>query len=264
LAKTLRFAREHLNALVGLALVVALMGTYLAKEPVSAHHEPANKFAAAGASIDDVSPNEDHVVLRETMKVSTPFDLALSATAECSILTYLRTSNPTTENPTANTANAEGRVTMWVTLDGNRVPVQTNGVGGPDNGEVSFCNREYQRTVDDTENPLDGIDEERDFIRTRNANGFNWFALDVGRDYDEASYAGETGENIIVVELWARYYKEGAQPCQAVTVTPTTDPPTPVQEDCSDAFIGKRTLVAEPTNASVHEQVNPGPGAGYL
>jgi hypothetical protein len=283
LTKALRFTRQNLNAIVGLALVVALMATYLAKEPVSAHHEPANKFAAAGAGLDDMSPDEAHVVLRETMKVSTPFDLALSATAECSILTYLRSATSGQED------KITGTVDMWVTLDGNRVPVQTTGytgseVGeepGSDNGEVTFCNRTYARRITDTESAPDGIDEERDYIDTKTANAFNWFALDVGSNYDVATYGYdddndpntpdvvETGNNIIVVELWAEY--DDTDPatgaCQATTdvvAAPTEDDPdaTAPQEDCSKAYVGKRVLVAEPTNASVHEQVNPGPGAG--
>ena len=261
--KVLRFTRANLNTMIGLTLLVVLIGGYVGQSAVNAHHEPANKFAAAGAATDDVEPDTDHVVLRETMKVSTPFDLALSATAECSILTYLNTQGGA--DVPSETSSAEGQVEMWITIDGTRVPVQTTGYDDPstpeeengaDDGEVVFCNRKYQRTVEDAEEGMDGIDSERDFIRTRTANAFNWFALDVGRAYDKPDVPAGAGNNIVVVELWARYTDTPSDtPCEEVTNLAE-------QEDCSVAFVGKRTLVAEPTNASVHEQVDPGPGAG--
>ena len=259
--RVLRFTRANLNTMIGLALLVVLVGGYFGQNVVNAHHEPANKFAAAGAAVDDVEPNTDHVILSETMKVSTPFDLALSATAECSILTYLNTEGG--PEVVDETSEAEGRVEMWVTIDGEAVPVQTHGYDDPstveeengaDNGEVTFCNRKYQRTVEDMEDGMDGIDSERDFIRTRNANAFNWFALNVGSEYDKPDVPAGAGNNIVQIQLHARY-------SDTDTVC-TEDTELPDQEDCSMAFVGKRTLVAEPTNASVHEQVEPGPGAG--
>lgn len=259
--KVLTIGRAHLNTLVGITLIIVLLGGYFGRGTVSAHHEPANKFAAAGSAIDDIDPNTTKVVLSETMKVSTPFDLALSATAECSILTYLRTTGSPNAGAT-ETSEAEGRVEMWVEIDGEPVPVQTGDIDPEtegvqnDDGSVTFCNREYQRTVEDTEDAQDGIDEERDFIRTRNANAFNWFALNVGAEYDKPNVPAGSSNNIVQIDLVARYTKS-ATPCEAATEFTGTP-----QEDCSDAFVGKRTLVAEPTNASVHEAVLPAPGAG--
>lgn len=260
--KVLRFTRANLNTMIGLTLLVVLIGGYVGQSAVNAHHEPANKFAAAGAAIDDFGANADHVVLSETMKVSTPFDLALSATAECSILTYLRSEADGSGLP----SNTTGRVEMYVTIDGTPVPVQTGDIDPDepgvqnDDGKVTFCNRTYERRITDTENntPMDGIDEERDFIETRTANAFNWFALDVGRAYDKPDVPAGAGNNIVLVELHARYTDTDA------AAGSTCDPSTadPDQDDCSRAYVGKRTLVAEPTNASVHEAVLPGPGAG--
>lgn len=262
MTRALRFTREHIPVLVGITLIVVLLAGQFGGGAVSAHHEPANKFAAAGSATDDVEPNTDHIVLSETLKVSTPFDLALSATAECSILTYLNTegSGPGTGAAATNTASAEGIVEMWVEIDGEPVPVQTGDIDPEedgvqnDDGEVTFCNRKYERTVTDAENPLDGIDSERDFIRTRTANGFNWFALDVGANYDKPDVPAGSGNNIVQVDLVARY-TDSDTPCQEVTNLAA-------QDDCSVAFVGKRTLIAEPTNASVHEAVLPAPGAG--
>ena len=252
--RVIQFTRANLNTMVGVALILLLLGGFLGRNIVSAHHEPANKFAAAGAVTQDVDPDTDHVILSETMKVSTPFDLALSATAECSILTYLNSA----ANSSGVASSAEGRVELWVEIDNEAVPVQTGDVDPAtpgvqnDNGEVTFCNRKYERTITDAETLPDGIDSERDFIRTRNANAFNWFALNVGSEYDKPDVPAGAGNNIVLVELHAEY--TDTEPCNETTAT--------AQEDCSRAYVGKRTLIAEPTNASIHEQVEPGPGAG--
>jgi hypothetical protein len=225
--------------------------------PSNASHEPANKLAAAGTTIDDVAANTDHVVLSETMKVSTPADAVLSATAECSILTYLRSAGSTTADSTDN-SNASGTVEMWVTIDGKVVPV-ASGAGEGQDGEVVFCNRTYQRTITDTENDDDGRDEVRDFIDTRTANGFNWLALNIGSAYDRPNVPAGSSNNIVEIQLHARYTETAngnpSGACSAVTNNAA-------QEDCSKAFVGQRTLIVEPTNVSLHEVVANDGGAG--
>jgi hypothetical protein len=232
---------------MGALLVSALIMNY-AQRPADASHEPANKYAAAGSDIDQV--NDATAVLSETMKVSSPFDLVLSATAECSILTDLTTGDG--PNPASDSAQAYGSVRLWVEIDGNRVPVATDDTAvdnddansdqadPSDIGEVTFCNRSYAREVADREN--DGQDEEHDFIQTRTANGFNWVATDVGFDYDE-QLPGQSN-NIVKIELWADFDE------------------TAMGRAFADAYVGTRTLIAEPTNLSVHEAVEPTGGAG--
>ena len=219
-------------------LVVSLVGVKTAE----ATHTPANKAAAAGSDIDEISDAEP--ILSETFRVSSPEDIIIQVTSECSILTAL-----TTNNDSAN-AYAFGSVRLWVEIDGKRVPVSTDDTGEDaddevvdagdpsDIGEVTFCNRAYERTVTDEEDPLDGIDEESDYIRTRTANGFNWLALDTGSFYDDVEL---NGNNIITVELWADY-------------DVATDPATHAQ---AEAFVGSRTMIIEPTKVSNHEQVAP-------
>lgn len=243
------WSRQAPTMLVGLLLVGALF----AGQSAFADHEPANKFAAAGSDIDEVSDAEP--ILQERMKISSPFDLVLSASAECSILTLLQTGDE--GSPTApqssDTASAYGSVRLWVEIDGNRVPVSTDDLNVDDSpgdedqgteadasdiGEVTFCNRAYQRTVTDRENGLDGQDMEQDFIRTRTANAFNWLALDVGFLYDE----DYNGNNIVDIALMADYDT------------------TTAGDAIARAFVGTRTLIAEPTNASVHEAVEPAAG----
>jgi hypothetical protein len=241
-----------LKRLSAIALAAALGAAAFAfvTPKADAHHEPANKFAAAGSDIDEVTTDAEPI-LSETMKISTPYDLVLSASAECTILTEL-TTGPDDAPGSSDSAFALGAVRMWVTIDGKRVAVATNDAlqdnddevedanDTSDIGEVTFCNRAYQRTVSDGEDPQDGIDEEHDYIRTRTANAFNWVALDVGRVYDNPV----NGNNIVNIQLWADYD------------TSTSG------EAVADAFVGTRTLIAEPTNASVHEQVQPQGGAG--
>jgi len=223
--------------LVGLLVVSVLFTGYTASQ-ADAGHEPANKITATGSDVDEVFAETDQVVLSETVKISTMHDLVLSLSAECSILTELTTNN---DNPSAT---AEGSVRMRIEIDGTPVPVASNdAAGGADDagddddeiGEVTFCNRAYSRTVTDGED--DGQDDESDYIATRTANAFNWLAFDIGAIYD-APLEGQTN-NEVLVEVIADYDA------------------TATESAVADAFVGSRTLIAEPTNASNHEAVEP-------
>ena len=137
---------------------------------------------------------------------------------------------------------------LWVEIDGNNVPVATDDLlAGPGEddaaddddevgevGEVTFCNRAYQRTVSDGEN--DGLDSEHDYIRTRTANAFNWLALDTGFNYDNPA----NGNNVLHVVLWADFDETSA-----------------AGESVADAYVGSRTMIIEPVKVSVHEEVAP-------
>ena len=217
-------------------LVFSLAGV----RDASATHMPANKGAAAGSDLDTIG--QDDLLLSETMKVSSPQDLIIQVTAECSILTELTTGGSTSPGAT-DTATAFGAVRLRVTIDGEEVPVARNdGAGGVDDGEddddeigeVTFCNRAYSRTVTDGEDPQDGIDEEHDYIATRTANAFNWLALDTGVIYDDPA----NGNNILQINLYADYDV------------------TTVGDAVADAFVGSRTMIIEPIKLSIHEQVN--------
>jgi hypothetical protein len=229
-------------AVAGLAVITACTMILLASAPqADAGHEPANKVAAAGSDIDTIG--QDDVVLSETVRVSSTQDLVLQLTSECSILTEL-TTGPDEEAGASDNAMAFGAVRMRIEIDGTPVLVATDDdasseddAADDDNepGEVTFCNRTYERTVTDGEDPQDGIDEEHDYIRTRTANAFNWLATDIGFNYDDPA----NGNNIVEIVVYADY--DVATAGDAV----------------ADAFIGSRTLIAEPTNASVHEAVEP-------
>ena len=241
--------RDLTVAAAAICVTSVLLVSYIAPQ-ANADHEPAMKAAVMGSDVDKLEEGENvaTLLLSDRMRVSSPEDIILQTTAECTILTELITGG-TTEQGATDTSTAYGSVRLWVTLDGTRVPVATDdlaedGTGEQDNstgdvGEVTFCNRTYSRTVTDDESPQDGLDEEHDYIRTRTANAFNWVALDTGVLYDSPT----NGNNIIDVQLWAEY--------------DTTEAGRAV----ADAFVGSRTLIAEPIRVTVHEQVAPVPDA---
>ena len=215
----------------------ATVPTAFVVQSATATHEPANKAAAASNGVAEF--DRSAVLLQERVKISSPYDLILQLTSECSIITELTTGGTGADD----FSEASGSIRMYITLDGRRVPISTADTDPQtpgtqtDDGEATFCNRTYGRTVRDTEN--DGnVDEEADYIRTKNANAFNWLALDVGSNYDNPA----NGNNIIDVVVHAEY--ETSEQGRAL----------------ADAFVGRRSLIMEPTNASVHEQVTPTDG----
>lgn len=198
-----------------LAVVSAALAAVLLMGPIaSATHEPANKTSAAGATDDVFGPGTDVVLLREKVKTSKPEDLILQVTAECSILTELRTTG-------TDDANAFGQVRVWVTIDGQFVPVAS----GDDDGKVVFCNRAERRIT------TVGADDENDTSTethqsTRQANGFNWMALDVGSATHTIEVHAELTE-------------------------------TAMGDEAADAVVGNRTLVIEPTKSANDEEITP-------
>ncbi len=276
--------RNALPLLLLTGLLVALFVVPSARNQADATHEPANKVAAAGSDIRPV--DEAQPVLTEVVRVDTRADLMLYTSSECSILTQLSTNGNQLPN-LGESDGAFGQVKMFITIDGNRVPVSTDDTPLPpaeesdatatDFGEVVFCNRAYQRTVQDTESSVDGHDRELDFIRTRTANAFNWLALDVGTDvYDVPTYitAGGTtvtGNNVVAIELWAEHERRsqstpGLPDQPARCAEPDPDGHITVASrglmTCAEAMIGSRTLIVEPTHASVHELPEPAPNVG--
>jgi hypothetical protein len=235
------------------ALIVGVVSVVMNPLAATGNHEPADKASAAASDIDTVDDTE--VILQQKMRVSSTSDLILQTTAECSILTSLF--NPGSATGGAeDTQSAFGQVEFFITLDGERVPVSTDDEAtGEDRGKVVFCNRAYTRKIADTEEneggPTtggDGYDQEDDFIRTRNANGFNWMAFDVGKEYDVGN------DNIIDIQLHAEYDR---RPNQCDGDRQADDALTPYGETCADALVGSRTLIVEAVHASNHEQPDP-------
>lgn len=218
---SVRARRLRLGALAAAAVVAAPVVWNTASNSASAAGVPANKVAASGSETEVIGANNTVVLLSETVKINNPTDLILSASAECSIITQVRTSD--------GLARAIGRVTMWVTINGRPVPVSR---ADTDQGRVVFCDRVHEQESNLTG---DEADEQDNFIRTylntRTANSFEWLALNVGTEY------GGTQNNIHKIELWARFETET------------------LGEALAQAAVGNRTLVLEPVKSAVDEQV---------
>ncbi|HEV3475720.1 MAG TPA: hypothetical protein VG602_10235 [Actinomycetota bacterium] len=243
------------------ALLIALLAGVLATQAMQAvaTHQPADKVAAASSNVRDIDGEEgnDLVVLRETVRVSSVADLVLSATSECALVTEVTTGNDESGEGDSDEASARASIDYYITIDGHPVPVSTVDLDPDpeneetDDGRIVFCDRLYtQEQTDDGDDNNDDLDELRTYMETRTANGFNWLALDVGKEYDEPEEDDpNTPEdeselnNIVTIELHA-VFKESA------TTTEST----------ADALVGRTSLIIEPTHVSVHEQVEPGTG----
>lgn len=179
---------------------------------------PANKVVAAASKRVVVAAGQTETIMTATMRTSKPTDVMMHTALECSIFTQLLTNN------TDNSATAGARIRVWLEVDGKIVsllqssqPPQngTTPPSGNDTDKVTFCDREYSRTVTDDENPLDGIDAQDDYIRTKSAHGFNWVQMNLG-----------SGIHTIAVKAELTTSTEG--------------------QATAEAEIGNRTLIVEP------------------
>jgi hypothetical protein len=202
------------------ALLAALLVSFFYVNTASAGSGvPADKVVAAGSKRVVFGPGENVTLMTATMKTSKPTDVMIHTSLECSILTGLLTNNDN------NSATATNTVRVWVEVDGrivsltqNSQPPQNGTVppAGNDTDKVTFCDRTYSRTVTDDETPLNGIDQEDDYISTKSAHAFNWVQMNLG-----------SGMHTIAVKAELEEATEG----QAV----------------AEAEIGNRTLIVEPT-----------------
>jgi hypothetical protein len=204
--KSTRVAGAFSAAIIAAGLLFGLV------VPAGAGHEPADKVSASG-STSQVFGTGVRLLMSERVKTAKPTDLILGVTAECAITTDVTTVG-------TDTQGAEGTVRVWITIDGQPVPVSTGDTGG---GRVVFCNRLYERSTqlgsDDTQDSI------RTFMRTRNANGFNWMALNVG----SATHT---------IEVWAELTTDATARSSALAV------------------VGNRTLIVEPVKSANDEAVS--------
>ena len=149
-------------AAVALAALVALPAL---SQDAEATHSPANKVSAIGSTIEVAGPGETLTILSGSMKTSSPTDLILSVSLECSILTQVTTVGN-------DDAQAFGRVEVWVEIDGQPV-----GVTDGDDGKVVFCDRAHRQTTSLFNDEDATITS---YLATRTANAFNWVALNTG------------------------------------------------------------------------------------
>lgn len=179
-------------------LTMLLLSSY-AVQRANANHLPADKPFAAASKTVRFSPNTDVVLLTATVKNSKPADMVLYVTAECSIITDNVIAGSTMPGG-SESATTTGTVRTWITVDGKIVPIISASSppqdgSAPDSGDesdkVTFCNRVFNRTVQDTEDPKDGWDRSRDYLATKSANAFNWVRLNMGSGVHKIELHGE-------------------------------------------------------------------------
>lgn len=218
------------NVLLGLLTMAIISQPLIA----TATHQPADKVVANGSKVESIEPNAAEVLLTTTFKTSGPTDLMMHVTLECSIITELL--NEGGSDVPTSTGEAEGRIRVWLTFDGEVVPINTESFNpqphdptapGNDTDWVTFCNNHQRFTVTDAED--DGTDTYNTYLKTKTANAFNWVYLNTGGN----------GNKIHTVEVHAQY-----------------DEPTPATEgSTATGMVGNRTLIIEPTKMSNHASV---------
>lgn len=193
---------------------VAIPTTFAASSDSSGNY-PADKMTVSGASLDVTAPDGTMKLLESHLRTSAPEDLILNVSAECDILTQLHNAGDSLD-----AEHAFAQVKVYVEIDGNVVPV--SGDDSTDPGKVVFCNRTHDATstFDDSKEFYDT------YLDTRNANSFQWVALNVGSGVHDVQ---------VLADFTAQV--DG----------------TNMSQDMAKAAVGKRTLVIEPTKAAHNE-----------
>ena len=182
---------------------------------------PADHVGVAASTLEHmvVQTNEGEssapvTLMAGQMRLSNGIDLAIEITGECALFTDVKTINTGTSS---DSSQAIANVEMWVEIDGNTVPVtQDAGDGQPDDGHIVFCNRDHKlNTIFKDDNNDDSITIE-DYIHSREANAFNWIALNVS-----------SGVHLVEVK--------------AILTANVTTP-----NGLAEALVGKRTMIVNP------------------
>lgn len=198
--------RQAVMWLVAFAAVVAVAVVLVARDQAVATHAPADKVAVSGSAVEVMGPGEEVTLLTAKLRTSTPTDLLLDVSAECSIVTNVTTVGNDDQR-------AFGQVRVWVEVgDEGQAGEPVKVASGDPDGKVVFCNRAYRRqtTLFDDEDATIAT-----FLSTRTANAFNWAQLNVGKGIKEIVVKAELTEE-------------------------ATD------KAVAEAAVGKRTLIVQP------------------
>lgn len=210
--------RRFAGGLAATALII--LGLSAAQAQAGPSSPPANKAAASGSSIEVAGPQQNKLLMSETVKTPGSGNLLLGVTLECSIVTNLVN---TTDSSGTSTSSASGTIKVWLTIDGTAtagiVKVSEDDTGS-EPGKVTFCDRAYR--MDTAGLPQDSVI--RTYLSTKSAHGFNWMATNVG--------AGTH-----TIQVWATL-------SQAASTDAT-----------ASAVIGKRTLTVEQVKSANNEAV---------
>ena len=229
------------NTLLGALLLTLVLNPMFA----NADHQPADKVVAAGGQVIEVddgdgdTPTEEGTVLLTTeFRTSAPTDLMIHVTLECTILTELTNEGGTNPGRTSFT-EAVGRIRVWVEFDGVIVPINDESLNpqphheaiGNDDDKVTFCLNERKQALTDAEEDEggvaggDGHDTLYTYLRTKQANAFNWIRLN-------------TGNGIHTLEVKADLRTQTAATEDSLA--------------SATGFVGNRMLIVEPTKMSNH------------
>jgi hypothetical protein len=161
--------------------------------------------------------SEVHTLLTGTLRTSSPEDLIFRVTTECALWTNIGTQGNAF-------AESEAAVKLWVTLDGNTIPVASDDVNDP--GHVVFCNRAWRQEMTGV-NSEDSNLTLKQFMRTRDANAFNWITFNVGNGIHTIELKAQLDLNL----------QGGPLP---------GDAPGMATNLYAQAGVGKRVLIVEP------------------
>jgi hypothetical protein len=194
-------------------------GTATGASTSSGTNLPADKVTVAGSKIDVFDPNNDVTLLSAQMRTSAVADLTFAVTLECSIVTKVTTMGNDSQS-------AFGQVRVWVEIDGKDVGVIPATQGASDDGHVVFCNRTYSSTTNGFSEAGSGNSDPTivTYQATKNADAFNWVALNVGNGIHTISVHAEL-------------------------TTQVTDP----SKDMSQAVVGNRTVVVDTTQTAQNQ-----------
>jgi len=226
-----------LVAVVGVAVpTIAATGTSSA--------QPANKAVASGSNVQDLQPLATGTkIMTATIKTSKPEDLLMSVSLECSIITSVFVPGSTDQGGTSS-GEASGAIKVWLTIDGsddnpdqNIVPIvdasqppqNPSQPQGTSADKVTFCDRDHQVTIKDTESPQDGTDALTEYQFTKSANDFNWVRLN-------------SGSGTHTIRVWAQFLPSDPNDPQNQVGSATN-----TNGSFSNGFVGNRTLIIEPT-----------------
>jgi hypothetical protein len=176
-----RVRRLALIAL-GVAITALMLAVFYAnRDSASANHQPADKVAVSSNTATVSGPGQEVELLRASLKTSSPEDLILAVTAECTIATDVTTTGNDDQS-------AQGKVQIWIEIDGN--PVSVSSTPAPDDGKVTFCDRAHHRMTmfADPESTIRTLDS------TGTANAFNWTKLNLGHGVHEIVVKGKLTE----------------------------------------------------------------------
>src|SRR5687768_15892965 len=116
--------RRSLSSILSIALIATLAFTTYTATRADASHEPANKVAAAGSTVEVIGVAEEpKVIMEEQLRVASPTDLMLQVQLECSLVTDVKTTGDDDQH-------AEAQFDVWVTIDGVPVPVSSDDTNG--------------------------------------------------------------------------------------------------------------------------------------